>query len=279
MKRASMVAMVLLVANLMGCAPRSDYDQLWTLNKTLESEKLAADQAAKDAEEQANALRNQLRGMQQDLETQRRLADNLKAENTRLDQAFKNAQDLMNRIPMEPQAPVIVSSPLPPALDSALRNFAASHPNAVEYDPARGAVKWKSDLLFASGSDVLRSDVKSTLRSFGDVVNTPNAVAFDIIVVGHTDNDPIKHAMNRGHLTNWHLSAHRAISVAAELKGYIDPQRIGVMGYGEYRPVAPNDTKENKTLNRRVEILLLSHSPQMARHIDTAQPMPMEPQK
>ena len=40
------------------------------------------------------------------------------------------------------------------------------------------------------------------------------------------------------------------------LDGQIDPQRLGVMGYGEHRPFSANDTKQNKTLNRRVEIFL-----------------------
>ncbi|MCD6083772.1 OmpA family protein, partial [Candidatus Aerophobetes bacterium] len=57
---------------------------------------------------------------------------------------------------------------------------------------------------------------------------------------------------------NWELSAARAISVANYLiqKG-ISPERIGVIGYADTRPLFPNDTPEHRALNRRVEILIL----------------------
>ena len=85
-----------------------------------------------------------------------------------------------------------------------------------------------------------------------------------MVVVGHTDNDPIIHARLK-HPTNWHLSAHRAIAVGLELlEAHIDPQRLAVMGYGEFHSFVENTTKENKSLNRRVEIYLSA-----SRHIDT----------
>ena len=110
---------------------------------------------------------------------QQALASNLRDENQQLDDAFGSMQALLKNINTTPDRPLVIQSPLPPALDQALRNFAASHPGAAEYDSARGMIKLKSDLLFPSGSDVVREDAKSTLRSFSEVINTSEAMAFD----------------------------------------------------------------------------------------------------
>jgi len=73
---------------------------------------------------------------------------------------------------------------------------------------------------------------------------------YEIIVEGHTDNVPI---YTRQFQSNWELSTARATSVVRYLisKG-IDPKKISAIGYGEYRPIAPNDTPQNRQKNRRV---------------------------
>lgn len=275
------VATLILMAAGVGCVSQADYDQLAALNRSLLAEKEAADQRALDAEAQADAIRRQARLKEGELEMQRSLTSNLQSENDRLASAFDQQGRLMEKIDLNPPRPVIIERSLPPELDAALQRFAAAHPDAVDYDPARGLVKWKSDLLFASGSDVIRDDAKSTLRAFGDVVNSAAAAPFEIVVVGHTDTDPIKHAAQRGHPTNWHLSAHRAIAVAQELLNHqISPQRVGVMGYGEYRPVSSNDSVEGKMLNRRVEIFIVGRDAAMPTAATTAaQPAPAMPGK
>ena len=72
---------------------------------------------------------------------------------------------------------------------------------------------------------------------------------------GHTDTDPIKTAR---YADNMDLSTQRAANVWRRLvaKG-IDPKKSAAIGYGEYRPVAPNDTPENKAKNRRVVVTVL----------------------
>ena len=260
MRFVTTAAVVVFGCALVGCVAQADYDQLMVLNKSLGAEKEAALQRALDAETQADAHQNQLRIKERELAMQEALVANLRGENEQLDQAFASVQDLMKKVDLTPDRPLIIQTHLPAALDSALKSFDASHPNAVEYDPSRGVVKWKSDLLFASGSDVVREDAKSTLRSFADVVNTVEANNFDIVVVGHTDNDPIVHSRAK-HPSNWHLSSHRAIAVARELlQAQINPARMGVMGYGEYRPFVSNDSDQSKVLNRRVEIYISGRS-------------------
>lgn len=76
-----------------------------------------------------------------------------------------------------------------------------------------------------------------------------------ILVEGHTDDDPIQTARFR---SNWALSSGRAVSVAHEL--FLDPdldqERFAVMGYAETRPLVSNLTAAGKARNRRVEVMI-----------------------
>ncbi|GAB4029549.1 MAG: OmpA family protein [Elusimicrobiota bacterium] len=72
----------------------------------------------------------------------------------------------------------------------------------------------------------------------------------EVIVEGHTDNIPIA---TRQFASNWELSTARATSVVRHMLGSgFDPTKISAIGYGEYRPIVPNDTPENRRKNRRV---------------------------
>ena len=78
----------------------------------------------------------------------------------------------------------------------------------------------------------------------------------NITIEGHTDNQPIKYS---GWKSNWELSTARATSVLHYLidKESVVPERLSATGYGEYRPVVTNDTKEDRQKNRRVEVIIL----------------------
>ena len=77
-----------------------------------------------------------------------------------------------------------------------------------------------------------------------------------IRVEGHTDDDPIHTEMFP---SNWELSTARAVNVVKYFveSGKISPERLSAVGYGEAKPVLPNDTAEHKARNRRVEIVLM----------------------
>ena len=76
-----------------------------------------------------------------------------------------------------------------------------------------------------------------------------------ISIEGHTDN---VHVANERYRSNWELSTARAVSVSHELLAYdeLNPVRFAIVGYGQTRPVANNETLEGRELNRRVEIML-----------------------
>ncbi|UKL13376.1 OmpA family protein [Dissulfurimicrobium hydrothermale] len=114
-------------------------------------------------------------------------------------------------------------------------------------------LRMKDDVLFDIGQAKIREDVRPVLDKIREViVNVPG----DVMVVGHTDNLPIKSPLYR---SNWDLSAARAASVVdylLESKG-IDAKRFSVVGKGDSEPRFPNDTPEHMAGNRRVEIIFV----------------------
>ena len=111
------------------------------------------------------------------------------------------------------------------------------------------------EVLFESGKAELKFNSLRTLaliaRNIERQIN--NEKGWQIRVEGHTDNVPIH---NKRYKSNWELSTARALSVVEFFveNGYFSPDQMQAMGYGEFKPVAPNDTPENRKKNRRVEI-------------------------
>ena len=246
---------------LSGCVSMDQHRRSEAARRMLTADKESMSRELFDARTVNDSLRTRVGSLEHELETKDELIVNLRQENELLDEMRKTAQAALEEMAGRQTLPEIaISGPkLPQPLDNALKRFADQHPTAVAYDSARGIIKWKADLLFALGSDVVKESSMEALRSFADVVKSPAAAGFEVIVVGHTDNTPIVRAPTKAkHPTNWHLSGHRAISVAEVLKrhGYM-PERLGVMGYGEYRPIADNTKEAGKSQNRRVEIYLV----------------------
>lgn len=116
-------------------------------------------------------------------------------------------------------------------------------------------ITFVADVLFDSGKAKIRTEAYQSLDKVARVLQE-NVPQLNIGIEGHTDNVPIK---TSGWKSNWELSAARSLSVLHYLvdeKG-ISPERISAIGYGEFRPVASNDTKGGRQLNRRVEIVIL----------------------
>lgn len=118
-----------------------------------------------------------------------------------------------------------------------------------------------SMVLFESGRDEIKRDAIPYLEAAVDsmkqiLVEFPDA---HIRVEGYTDNRPIHNFRFR---SNWELSVARAISVVRYLiqEHSFQPEQLQAMGYGEYNPVAPNDTPENRARNRRVSIKVVRQS-------------------
>jgi chemotaxis protein MotB len=114
-------------------------------------------------------------------------------------------------------------------------------------------VEMRTDILFPSGSARLADDAVNIIERLGGVLAPfPNPIR----VEGYTDNKPIKTAV---FYSNWELSAARAGSVVRVLSTHgVSPERLAVIGYGEQRPLQPNETADGRNANRRVVVVILS---------------------
>jgi chemotaxis protein MotB len=88
------------------------------------------------------------------------------------------------------------------------------------------------------------------------ITATLSPLGYNLRVEGHTDNTPIHTAQFP---SNWELSTARATFLLQYMisNGHIPPQRLSAVGYGEYRPVAQNNTPEGRAANRRVDLVVL----------------------
>ena len=111
-------------------------------------------------------------------------------------------------------------------------------------------------ILFDSGRAEIKPEGLAVLKRVVDILITVTDKT--IRVEGHTDNVPIKGALAKRYPTNWELSAARALTVTRYLeKEGLDPALLSAAAFGEYQPVADNETAEGRAKNRRIAIILL----------------------
>ena len=116
-------------------------------------------------------------------------------------------------------------------------------------------IRINDTMLFDEGSAIIKSGAKSTLTKIAfELIELDNP----ILIEGHTDSIPIK---NKQYPSNWELSTARATNIIKYLteNKLISPKRLSAVGYGEYVPIANNETKIGRAKNRRVDIIVLSN--------------------
>jgi chemotaxis protein MotB len=110
-----------------------------------------------------------------------------------------------------------------------------------------------SPILFDSGRSELKTSSYPIMHEVAALIkDIPNR----IVIEGHTDNQPVNTSEFK---SNWELSAARAFSVVRYFieKEKLDPERLAGLGYGEYRPLLANDSEDNRSKNRRVEVNII----------------------
>ncbi len=118
----------------------------------------------------------------------------------------------------------------------------------------RTTLQMKDKILFASGSSTLGVEGKDALRRVAEALRNLHGKV--IRVEGHTDNVPT--GAGGPFPTNWELSTARALAVVHALKDAgVDPTRLSGAGFAEFQPISTNDTPEGRSLNRRIEIVLV----------------------
>ncbi len=118
------------------------------------------------------------------------------------------------------------------------------------------SLQLKDSILFETGKSDLKDNSKSILDQISSLIaNLPNS----IIVEGHTDNVPIN---TYEYQSNWELSSDRATTVIRYFieQKHLTASRFSASGCGEYKPLVPNTSDENRAKNRRVNILIVSNN-------------------
>jgi len=260
MQRMHLGGRILLAAAvpllLVGCGPQEKYNALKLERDGLVEQLSRAQTDASGARAEADSYKNQLNQFMNGMNTKDGLVGNLNQQlaslQSQYDELTRKYGDAMNR-PAGQNA-------LPQPLTDTLTQFAQQNPDLVDFDAARGIVKFKSDVTFAVGDATLTPKAHEAIQRFASILNSANASGYELMVAGHTDNQRVVNpkTIQAGHKDNWYLSAHRAISVGEELMNQrVGSQRIGVVGYADQRPVASNASESGKQQNRRVEVLIL----------------------
>ena len=143
----------------------------------------------------------------------------------------------------------------------------------VETKNRRIVIRVKEQGSFTSGSATLRDEF---IPIMDKIRETLKQIDGEYSVEGHTDDVPISTARFR---SNWELASARSVSVAEELfkNDDLDQTKFTVVGYGETRPLAENDTDENRSRNRRVEIVI-DQGTEDEKYLSGEEPLPDDPE-
>ena len=128
--------------------------------------------------------------------------------------------------------------------------------NDIEIDAGqdRVTIRLMGESTFDSGKADIKPELQPLIMRIGQILSK-EAVSGGIIIAGHTDNVPVRGGPYKSNLK---LSIARAATVAQFLLAHtaIDPKRVSTMGFGEYRPIADNNSESGRRKNRRVEIIV-----------------------
>lgn len=123
----------------------------------------------------------------------------------------------------------------------------------VKIRNGRMIVQMSSDVVFPPGGIVIKKDAKDAITELAQTIKEFPDRKFQ--VVGHSDNTPIHTAQFP---SNWELSSRRAVEVVKlMIAAGVPAENLSAAGNAEFDPLVANDTTENKTQNRRVEIVFM----------------------
>jgi chemotaxis protein MotB len=225
---------------------------------TLQNDKLGTDlayvtgqrdKATADKDELDRILQSKSDSLSQAIFELRRKVDDLDAENAKL--KAENASLVKAR---EEQVQK-VSSTYESLLEKMKTEISKGQVTISELK-GKLTVNMVDSILFDSGKAEVK---KGGLEILGKVISILKDVKDKSIrIEGHTDNVQIVGVLAKRYPTNWELSAARAINVARYLQDQgIDPGQLSAVAYGQWKPVATNDTAVGKAKNRRIEIILV----------------------
>ena len=124
---------------------------------------------------------------------------------------------------------------------------------SVKVRNGKMVIQLANAILFESGKANLKKDGEAALGELAAVLASIDKR--DFLVSGHTDNVPMRSGKFK---SNWELSTARAVNVVTFLQNSgVSPKVMAAAGYGEFDPVASNESADGKASNRRIEIILM----------------------
>lgn len=246
MKNKFMTWLVIVLAiAFTSCVSSKKYKSLEQQSQKQQTELSACDNNLKSAEakvsdlnNQVTSLKNQNAALSVDAAKYKEMKSAAEMKEARLNAALAEQGTSMKEIQAK--------------LEKALGQLMDSGMD-VTYKEGLLLITLPEKMLFPPGSATLSKASKNALAPLTSILNEyPKA---GIYVVGHTDAQKIHTARFED---NWTLSTERANSIVRVMRDNyaVDPTRLLSGGRGKYMPVASNDTKEGRTLNRRIEIIV-----------------------
>jgi chemotaxis protein MotB len=145
-------------------------------------------------------------------------------------------------------------------LESALGQELKNHEVVLRATPEGFTISLSELGFFDSGQAVLLPGAADKIERIAKVLSQHG---LELRVEGHSDDQPIHTAQFR---SNWELSTARAMAVLLLLvdDSGVDPRKVSVAGYGQYRPIADNSTPEGRRMNRRVDLVVVAKASPVA---------------
>ena len=222
---------------------KKSYEILEDSYKALEQN---SNDALQESIEQNRSLLDEIQLKESELSAERSDLDSLQTE---LASRIERVEEL-ERVIANKEA---LLSKLKSSLSKALLSFDGKG-LTVEQRNGKVYVSMENKLLFKSGSWAVGSEGKQAIKQLAKVLEQNKDIS--VLIEGHTDDDPyIGDSKLSG---NWDLSVKRATAIVSLLlqnKGVM-PENITAAGKGEYSPLVPNSSADNRSKNRRIEVIL-----------------------
>jgi chemotaxis protein MotB len=250
--RASAAGLAALLA--LGCVTRGTFDAMEAQRDALAGDKQRLEQRVRMLEASTESLDAERVALIEQLESLQQAHDQLDGDVRRLRDAERTLSENLSQREAELATRTQEVDQLRgtyEGLVSDLESEVAAGQIAIQQLRDGLRLDLQEDVLFASGS----ADVNQRGRSvLGKVAERVKEVPHRVEVGGHTDDVPIR---TPRFASNWELASARATGVVRILAGGgIEPARLSAVSFGEFAPVAGNDTPQGRARNRRIEITL-----------------------
>lgn len=253
--------LLVVIALFSACVKSSTYE---SLKKKRETEAAAAAKKEKELSDKIAQLEKDLTAVKDERAQLQKQYDSTMSMNAAMEERLKelgqnvdslNREKAINQARLEElrkqKAAAEERAAVFRNLVAKLRSMIDAGQLKVVIRDGRMIIALPNDILFDSGSTRVKKAGKEALAKVAKILA---AVDRRFLVVGHTDNVPIRTAQ---FASNWELSTARAVEVVQLLiKEGMSPKALSAAGYSEFDPVVANDTPQNKAQNRRIEIVL-----------------------